>query len=419
MENKYNNFIDSIRKEKQRKITNLISEKEGTWLNSQEPIKSGYVCKIQCINGHLFKIKDDILIKGHWCSVCTGNNFHGESLARIILEDVLRTKLDKTRRLKGLIGQTNKKLEIDGYSSTKKIGFEYQGSQHFKYIKYISKSYDNFLKLQENDKIKRDYFKKNNLTLIVVPQFKSFRLDKAISNILELLQGLKLPHKSPRLSHINKKLSYYLKKGKYQQLIEDILSRHQLTYIQGDFYSKDSIVSFYCQQHSKYSLSITKIIKYKNNLTDFLEGRIRRIRVKKIKSIKKIPRKTTKEYKAIRNKRKKEKTRIKKQEKFNLKLMEVIEIISRYTYLNDLRRKEKDIINWLCYYNKYKELTKNLIRTNPKISHNFTFNKVYLIAKKYYFRTHFRDENPGAYEYAKKNKILDKISKHMKPINKK
>ena len=57
-------------------------------------------------------------------------------------------------------------MRLDGYFSNLKIAIEYDGIQHYEYIPKLDKTYENFLKRQERDKIKTRLCEENNIKLI-------------------------------------------------------------------------------------------------------------------------------------------------------------------------------------------------------------------------------------------------------------
>jgi Iridoviridae Uvr/REP helicase len=60
-------------------------------------------------------------------------------------------------------------LEIDCYSSKLKLGVEYNGAQHYKFIPHFHKNKEAFRNQQYRDELKRRMCDDNNVTLIEVP----------------------------------------------------------------------------------------------------------------------------------------------------------------------------------------------------------------------------------------------------------
>jgi hypothetical protein len=60
-------------------------------------------------------------------------------------------------------------LEIDCYSPKLKLGVEYNGAQHYKFIPHFHKNKEAFRNQQYRDELKRRMCNDNNVTLIEVP----------------------------------------------------------------------------------------------------------------------------------------------------------------------------------------------------------------------------------------------------------
>ena len=64
---------------------------------------------------------------------------------------------------------TGKPLELDCCNEDMKLAVEYNGAQHYKYIKAFHKNYESFRLQQYRDEMKQRLCQQNNYTLIVVP----------------------------------------------------------------------------------------------------------------------------------------------------------------------------------------------------------------------------------------------------------
>jgi len=60
-------------------------------------------------------------------------------------------------------------MELDGYNKELEIAFEYQGGQHYKFVKGFHKTKENYFKLVERDKLKQEVCKEHNIDLIIIP----------------------------------------------------------------------------------------------------------------------------------------------------------------------------------------------------------------------------------------------------------
>jgi len=82
----------------------------------------------RCSNGHEFKMTRDKLISRHsWCPACKSNRM--EEVCRTIYE--LGFALGFPRKNPGFMMNEGRRLQLDGYSETLGLAFEYQGEQHF------------------------------------------------------------------------------------------------------------------------------------------------------------------------------------------------------------------------------------------------------------------------------------------------
>lgn len=94
----------------------------------------------------------------------------GEKECRRVAEMIFKRPFPNTRPLFLLNNVTGKELEIDCYNEELKLGIEYNGVQHYKYVPGMHpKGYEQFRNMQYRDEIKKNICEKNNFTLIVVP----------------------------------------------------------------------------------------------------------------------------------------------------------------------------------------------------------------------------------------------------------
>lgn len=98
----------------------------------------------------------------------------GERICRKFLEDTLGEQFAKCRPdfLRNPVTSRDKaahNLEIDCYSPKLKLGVEYNGEQHYKFIPHFHKNYEAFRLQQYRDELKRRMCSDNNVTLIEVP----------------------------------------------------------------------------------------------------------------------------------------------------------------------------------------------------------------------------------------------------------
>jgi len=111
----------------------------------------------------------------------------GEEECRRVLRELFPGKsFDKIRPdfLCNQVTGGTQNLEIDCYDSDLKLGIEYQGIQHYKYIPYFHKNKEAFLNQKYRDELKKRYCQDHNVRLIEVPytikneQIRSYLIDK-------------------------------------------------------------------------------------------------------------------------------------------------------------------------------------------------------------------------------------------------
>lgn len=93
---------------------------------------------------------------------------NGEEKTRSIIENMTGKPFPSVRPNFLKNPKTGRNLELDMYNSEYKIAIEYQGGQHIKYTPYFHRSYQDFLDLQERDRIKKILCEKNGIKLIYV-----------------------------------------------------------------------------------------------------------------------------------------------------------------------------------------------------------------------------------------------------------
>lgn len=84
--------------------------------------------RVRCVDAHEWDITAGNLIHaGSWCPECRNK---GERIVRAIFEATFGTKFPKSKP-DWLALATGRKLELDGYSESLQLAFEYQGPHHF------------------------------------------------------------------------------------------------------------------------------------------------------------------------------------------------------------------------------------------------------------------------------------------------
>ena len=127
----------------------------------------------------MFKKTVKNLEKGQWCPTCTP--LIGENIVRAIFEAAYKKKFPNVH-LPWLIdpkrdAEINRSLSLDGYNEALRIGFEYNGQQHYvihrKYTPNRAKLNDQ----KRKDRLKLDLCRKNNVKLAVIPEMNSCKFN--------------------------------------------------------------------------------------------------------------------------------------------------------------------------------------------------------------------------------------------------
>jgi len=167
-------------------------------------------CKI---DGHGdFKQRPDNHWRGQGCPKCTKSI--SEELCRFIFENLLNKKFYSV-----FIKYKNHNLELDGYNKDLQIAFEYNGVQHYKVTAYIKTKEELDYRIYL-DKLKREYCKKNNINLLVIPYF--IKHHDMVSYISNWLSANKFYCK--KINNINIFLKNFSYTENRRKLIEEIIT---------------------------------------------------------------------------------------------------------------------------------------------------------------------------------------------------
>lgn len=190
-------------------IAQKIAEERNGRCLSEEYVVSKYHLMWQCYFQHVWFASLSNVKKGTWCPKCNINI--GEEITRKIFEILFDTKFIKIRP-KWLNG-----LELDGYCEKLNLAFEYDGIQHYKFIKYFHKTKEEFHKRKGMDNIKNDLCIKNNITLLRIPYYIKF--DDIKNYIITLCNNNKIiiPNDID-INHEDFKDIYKLKENKLKEV---------------------------------------------------------------------------------------------------------------------------------------------------------------------------------------------------------
>lgn len=144
--------------------------------------------EIQCPKHHIFKMSFQSFQYGQRCPECYNlDRKRSENAARKIIEEYYN-KPFKTIRPEWLKNpKTNRNLELDGYNEELKLGFEYNGLQHYEPVKAWGGE-KKYLDLVEKDKLKASKCEELGIKLIIIPyKYNCYDVNKMKEFILSQL----------------------------------------------------------------------------------------------------------------------------------------------------------------------------------------------------------------------------------------
>ena len=120
----------------------------------------------ECSEGHTWQATPDSIKRGTWCSTCSQG--HSERICRDTFEKMLGQPFPKAKP-DWLINSRGNRMEIDGYCEQLKIGFEYHGQQHYRFVKHFHADETSLALRQQDDDLKRTLCQEHDVLLIEVP----------------------------------------------------------------------------------------------------------------------------------------------------------------------------------------------------------------------------------------------------------
>ncbi len=169
----------------------LTAQNRGGECLVQNYVNSTQKIDWKCANGHIFSTSTRDVRSGKWCPTCAKHFFFKEELCRTTFEQIFSEKFPRLRP-KWLINKSGSRLEIDGFCKKLKLGFEYNGEQHFSINFYTNQ--EKLTKQIENDRLKLQLFKQKSLTLLVFDHNDNLEnlpslIEQKLSNKKDLLRS--------------------------------------------------------------------------------------------------------------------------------------------------------------------------------------------------------------------------------------
>lgn len=230
----------------------IVTDKGGKVLDDEY---FGAQIPIKCIcgYGHEFMCTPNNLQIGRWCSTC--NIKQSEFYMCKIVEYLFPEQVFKKIRPNWLKNKEGNNLELDLFCEELSLAFEYNGVQHYEFIKHFHKTEENFNKRIEDDKTKIKLCKSNDIVLIIIPY--TVLPDKMYDFIVNELLEHKVKFKNPnKLLDINSlKLN-----NKQMESIEEIVKEKKGTIVDGVYVTRDSEITIKCEKGHEWTTRMAKIL---------------------------------------------------------------------------------------------------------------------------------------------------------------
>ena len=139
-----------------------VIEKRGGKLISKTYVNSNGTLDMECTKGHFFSNSFNHINRGQWCPTCsTGSK--SEEICRTTFEQLFDMPFPK-HKPSWLLNSRGNRMEIDGYCKELKIGFEYQGRQHFDLALFGNSTN----KRKSDDKLKAQLCREHSIHLFII-----------------------------------------------------------------------------------------------------------------------------------------------------------------------------------------------------------------------------------------------------------
>lgn len=156
-------------------MENLAKSKEFEFLSvSYKTMNTKYSWK--CRDGHIWMSSAAHIKGGTGCPYCKSHIT--EEACRFIFQEITGETFKKNRSVLGF------RLELDGYCPKLNIAFEYQGKQHYSFIKHLHRRPEIHEAQKRRDDQKRSLCKERKIDLLEIPYYEN-NLEQFIRKQLE------------------------------------------------------------------------------------------------------------------------------------------------------------------------------------------------------------------------------------------
>jgi hypothetical protein len=149
----------------------IIAKKRGGECLSERYHNSHSYLKFRCQLGHIWEAKPNTIKNGHWCPYCSQGR--SERICRKFFKTIFNKKFPQTK-FEWLKNAEGNQMHLDGYNSDLKLGFEYNGKQHYKFVAHWFETEEKFESRKSDDELKKKLCEIHGITLIIIPYYISF-----------------------------------------------------------------------------------------------------------------------------------------------------------------------------------------------------------------------------------------------------
>lgn len=224
-----------------------VISKSTDYMNAQTKLE------IECQDGHVFTITLSNLNLKRWCPDCNINL--GELITLNIFEYSFDKEFKKVRP-DWLKYPNAGNLELDGYNNQLNLAFEYNGIQHYEYIKHFHRTKENFEKRKEYDEFKAKKCEENDVELIIIPYtVTNEKLPQYISKEL-IKRGFNKPAQLAKAFDVNKVKYDAGLKTRTEKIVEEKGGKIQIC----NFINRDSNITIICEDGHMWTTKVKHIL---------------------------------------------------------------------------------------------------------------------------------------------------------------
>jgi hypothetical protein len=228
-------------------------ENGGLCLTSEEEFK-GIKTRMnwKCKNNHIWETTYQTIRQGSWCPECNVNLC--ERTCKKILEYIFKKDFSKIRP------SWLDNLELDGYNEELKLAFEYNGAQHYRFIKYWHKTLDYFELKKEHDKKKIELCEKKGINLIVIPYTVNYK--DLYSFILQECKQYDELKETPKFINYDVLNLKSLNIEKLESLNKYVKEKFKGKLISNIYHRNDKPLNFICKNNHEFKQTWNNIRQY-------------------------------------------------------------------------------------------------------------------------------------------------------------